>query len=279
MESSDTERLVLNTVGWKRVKHFSGRAVKNLGIAQIVFGCLVIAAQIVILAIYNIFFNSISQGIWCGGAFIFVGAIGIVAGKRRTLPWVIAHLVFCILVCVFCAAVMGLSALNSAYAFGSPYHYMYSCGGSTGSYYPGNTGGYPGSYTGGYEDMGRNLNDDYWATYYSSGYYMGQQHQEPCYGRYELDVRWVVQFAMNLLMIVLGLVNTIVVIVAATLSCAPLCCNPEEPEEEHKETAMKQLLNGEVEVDHKNYPSLALPASPTQADHIKLDVTTDAMHI
>lgn len=263
------DKLVLNTVGWKRVKHFSGRAVMSLGIAQVVFGLLVIGAQIVILALYNIFFNSISQGIWCGGAFIFCGAFAIVAGKRRTLPWVIVHLVFCILVCIFCAAVMGLSALNAAYEFGSPYHYVYPCTGSTGGtggYYPG-TYGSGNYYSGGY-GMGV---DDYWNSYYNPP-------QPPCYGKYVLDTMWVVQFSMNLLMILLGLVYTVVVIVSATLSCAPLCCNPEDNEEYKKETCMKEDLSGNTAVNLNAY--LAFPEqAPAYVEHVKLDTPSDPIHI
>jgi hypothetical protein len=286
---SNKDKLVLNTVGWKRVKHFSGRAVMSLGIAQVVFGLLVIGAQIVILALYNIFFNSISQGIWCGGAFIFCGAFAIVAGKRRTLPWVIVHLVFCILVCFFCAAVMGLSALNAAYEFGSPYRYIYPCSHSTdgtGSYYPGNyyppghgddglehTGpvgtsyGSGNYYSGGYGTGG----DDYWNAYY-------QMPPQPCYGKYVLDTMWVVQFSMNLLMMLLGLVYTVVVIVSATLSCAPLCCNPEDNEEYKKQTCMKEPLAENSSRNQNAYLSFPEQA-PAYMEHEKLDLSNDPVHI
>jgi len=220
------------------VEYFPPRAVRGLAIAQIAFGIVVIIAQIVVLSVYNLFFNHISQGIWCGLAFIVCGAFGIVSGKFRTVPWIVTHLILCILICVFSAAIIVLSALTAVYYFGSMYTYQYRpCPGNNGFpmfYGTGFTG--PGYYNSpnmeGYEN-------DFWGLYYSAGTpvqaYMGQGKGQPCFGHYVISIPWVVQFTMNMLLGCLGIINAIVSIVAATLSCGPVCCYNRKKEDEDKE--------------------------------------------
>jgi hypothetical protein len=250
---TDEETLVASNKRGGPIKYFSGRAAVGLGSAQIVFGVLTIIAQIVILRVYDVFSNAISQGIWCGVAFIVCGTIGVIAGKRRTFPWVVAQLVFCILVCLFAAAIIALSALTSVYHYGSAYTYV-PCQ-STGYYSHYNSGG-----TGGQ----KHINNLYWNNYY---YGSGGQ---PCTGPgFILNVPWVVQFSLNLIMGCLGILSAVLAIVAATLSCAPLCCNPDQLDKPKK---AKLAASEETMAE-------PLPEKVPIGDAIFLDVPTNAYHI
>lgn len=228
-----------------RVALFSGRAARRLGVTQIVLGCLCVCAQIALLAVYKldytVRFLSNCQGIWCGIAFIIVGVFGIVAGKLRRKPWIIVYLVLCIVVCFFTAALISLSALMSAYNYGPLYlyklrhcshhhHHDRQFGDATSKpssvdYWSGyyDTGYYGTGYYGtGYYDTGYyGGSEDYWSSYYPD-----RRSSSHCSGYYAINVPWVVQFSMNLLMILLGLISAVVAIVSATLSCAPFCCIP-----------------------------------------------------
>jgi len=251
---SDEEKLVGPSKARGPIKYFSGRAAVGLGSVQIVLGALAIIAQIVILVVYNVFYTAISQGIWCGVAFIVCGTIGVIAGKRRTFPWVVAQLVFCILVCLFAAAIIALSAMTSVYRYGAAYTYV-----------PCQSTGYYSHYQSG-EQLGgqKHINNLYWNNYYygSGG--------KPCTGPgFILNVPWVVQFSLNLVMGCLGIVSVIVAIVAATLSCAPLCCNPEQPEKSKK----APLAAPEVTMAE------ALPEKTPIENAIYLDVPTNAYDI
>lgn len=219
------------------VKYFPARAVRGLAITQIVFGCVVIIAQIIILALYNLFFTSISQGIWCGVAFVVCGAFGVVSSKYRTFPWVVTHLVLCIIICVFCAAIVGLSALTAVYYFGSPYTYQ-SRPCPVSNFYLSSNWHAPGDNSVPRDNLlGDQLENDYWLTYYSTGYHQadGNPAIEPCFGHYVINIPWIVQFAMNLLMGCLGVINAIVSIIAATLSCAPVCCYLDKKKEDEEQ--------------------------------------------
>jgi len=250
---TDEETLVASNKRGGPIKYFSGRAAVGLGSAQIVFGVLTIIAQIVILRVYDVFSNAISQGIWCGVAFIVCGTIGVIAGKRRTFPWGVAQLVFCILVCLFAAAIIALSALTSVYHYGSAYTYV-PCQ-STGYYSHYNSGG-----TGGQ----KHINNLYWNNYY---YGSGGQ---PCTGPgFILNVPWVVQFSLNLIMGCLGILSAVLAIVAATLSCAPLCCNPDQLDKPKK---AKLAASEETMAE-------PLPEKVPIGDAIFLDVPTNAYHI
>jgi len=249
---SDEENLVASNKPRGPIKYFSGRAAVGLGSAQIVFGVLTIIAQIVILRVYDVFSNAISQGIWCGVAFIVCGTIGVIAGKRRTFPWVVAQLVFCILVCLFAAAIIALSALTSVYHYGSAYTYVPCQSTGYNSHYNSGTGGQ------------KHINNLYWNNYY---YGSGGQ---PCTGAgFVLNVPWVVQFSLNLIMGCLGILSAIVAIVAATLSCAPLCCNPEKLDKPKKAqvTASEEIM------------AAPLPEKVPIEDAIFLDVPTNAYHL
>ena len=349
--SEDTEGLL--TGGRGEMKALPRGPIKGLAITQIVMGCLAVAAQIVILALYHQFFNAISQGIWCGIAFIVCGIIGIVASKKATKPWIITHLVLCVAICLFSACIIALSALTAAYNYGSLYTYQpcyyhpqyypeYAAlnvpgrsaappppvlgphGSLTAS--PGESAtvkpstksttmsfaeemlkdDYPDAWdvstarptmkpasrstTGIIGDTSRDYTDHFdddvpeaggyihtpnyptydtypyyntypsydtynsyyyntYPTYDTYPYYTGQYFDThpyntypntgsywdsyyyyysryPCYGANVLNVPWVVQFSMSLLMCLLGLISAVLAVVAATLSCVPLCCDP-----------------------------------------------------
>jgi len=238
----------------RALDNFPARAVRGLAATQIVFGCLVIIAQVVVLAVYSLFFNHISQGIWCGIAFVVCGAFGVVSARKRTLPWVVTHLTLCIIVCLFCAAIITLSALTAVYYFGSMYTYQsrpcpgnngfpmfYGTGSSgTGYYYSpsGDTGGYP--------------DDDFWGRFYNSmgfdspnQYYAGYGG-EPCFGHYVINIPWIVQFSMNLLMGFLGIMTAIVSIVAATLSCAPICYYRASKHDDSKDNLIDDTTGSDI---------------------------------
>jgi len=223
------------------VDYFPARAVRGLAVTQIMFGCVVIIAQIVVLAVYNLFFNHVSQGIWCGVAFIVCGTFGIVSARRRTVPWMVAHLTLCIIICLFCAAIIALSALTSVYYFGSLYTYQYQpCPGNDG--FPMYYGTGP-SGPGYYDTPGGTSENDYWGRYYSTGGFQGPSQYYPgqggqlCFGRYVINIPWIVQFTMNILMGLIGIINAIVSVVAATLSCSTFCYNKARKEEK------KELIN------------------------------------
>jgi len=150
-----------------------------------------------------------------------------------------------------------MSALTSAYNYGSPYIYV-PCE-STGQY----SGYYlsSGSHSGGQ----RHISNLYWNTYYygSGG--------APCTGAgWIINIPWVAQFSMNLLMGCLGILSAIIAIVSATLSCAPLCCIPDEKPDKKP----NKELAGPVETCAE-----ALPEKTPIEDHIFLDVPSNAYHI
>jgi hypothetical protein len=211
---SDKAQLLRADGRKKEVRFFSGKAAVGLGATIISFGIIVIAAQITILALYNLFFTNISQGLWCGAVFILTGVIGVVAGKRRTGPWVIAFIVFCIFVCLFAGVLIGLSAVSSVFStvFGTVYIYQNPCGHQVPRFPP-------------------SMPDPHYYTGYYNGYagYMNSYGSRGCYA---LNVPWAVQFSMNIIMAAFGVFTAIIAIIACTLSCAPICCNPEKKEEE-----------------------------------------------
>jgi hypothetical protein len=238
--ADDKEKLVKDSLSSNPGGIYAGRHVLRLGVTQIVIGCLVIAAQIVVFSVYNLYlFSFISHGIWCGAAFFVCGVIGILAGKRRTTCLITSHLVLCILACIFSGAIISLSALTSVYNYGSPYTYHSDpvpCF-QPNNYLPRHNHEYPGlepttppSY----------LGDDYWNSYYNGYGSYGARY--PCYnGHYVINDPWVIQFTMNLFMGTMGIINAILSLVAGTLSCVPLCCDPfkQQLKDDHK----KQLLN------------------------------------
>jgi len=261
--SEDKAQLLKDGGGPKRVRYFSGRAAVGLGATLISFGLIVIAAQIAVLVVYRVFFHDIAQGLWCGVAFILTGTVGIIAGKRRTSPWIIAHLVLCIIVCLFAASLIGLSAIATVMnsVFGSAYTYKNPCSGQiapvnqagytsgyTGGYYTGYyTSYYTSYYTGGYgtgstgstgsSGTGHwtsgwtSLWTGYWTGSYYTSYYSGYSGYFSRFGNtgcYVLNVPWVVQFSMNVIMASFGIFSAIIAIIAGTLSCAPICCNPDK---------------------------------------------------
>jgi len=257
-------------------RYYAGRHVVGLGIVQIILGCLAVAAQIAIRVIkdnnrYTHTFENfddlgVSQGFWCGVAFILCGSIGIVAGKRRTAPWIVAFLSLCILVCFFSAALIGLSTVNAVmfvkvFEFDSVYVYRNvpcdSIRNSGSDYYwyggpSADTGYYNGN--GNYEDTGRYntkpIDGDYWQNYYS-GYYGSDSL--PC-GIWDINAPLFIFYSMSLLMGCLGIINSILTVIAATLSCVPLCCRPKLDDEE---SSHDRLLGSSTQMEGEAGP---LPA-------------------
>jgi len=275
--AADKEQLVPGDTGSNLKRSYAGRSVLRLGVTQIVLGLLVIAAQIVVLAVYNIFFNSISQGIWCGVAFIVCGVIGIVAGKRRTSRWITAHLVLCIFACIFAFAIIALSALTSVYNYGSPYTYMSDPCPVPMDYIPSHHHHDPNDMAPVPQVPGDGMAppvDDYWNSYYYGYGPRGERY--PCYsnGHYVINVPWVVQFSMNLFMGVAGIINAILSVVAATLSCYPLCCDPFK--QQKKDDRQKKLLA--VTSQEQEQEAEPLPVKVVPSDFIVM-ATEGSSHI
>lgn len=303
--------MALSVDGKNRLKYFSGRAALGLGVTLIVFGLIVIAAQITIIAVYKVNLSALSQGIWCGTAFVLSGVFGIVAGKRRTVAWVVAHMIICIIATIFAGAVIALSGLSMAYSPGQPYNYQsWPCAGSTGSYGSSGSNGYSGTgyyytgntgstfysyYTSGMTGYWTNYNTGSigapitlgngglltpynettaWVQYftgYLTGYYTqyyngyGSDYYGPT-GCYVMNVPWIVQFSMNIIMGVLGIICAILTVIAATLSCAPLCCSPTNNESQEKNWKAPLMSPAYIEA-----PPYILPISG--APDVRIGVT------
>jgi len=176
---------------------------------------------------------------------------------------------------LFSMAIIALSALTAVYYYGSLYTYQYRpC--STNNGYP----MYPGTSTGASSaNMNNDYVDDFWATYYSGKYSRAlRYHNIPgtqlCFGHYVINIPWIIQFVLNLLMGTLGIATAVVSVVSATFSCAPVCCYKDEEQDEGKLALLDDAATPDV--------LAVMPPSYAEKDPIKeiqIDVPTGAVSI
>lgn len=80
------------------------------------------------------------------------------------------------------------------------------------------------------------------------------------------------QFSMNLLMGALGIISAILSVVAATLSCVPLCCDPLKQQEKEDRAKLLDVTSQEQEAG-------PLPVKVAPSDVIVVSAAIGSSHI